>query len=197
MIQETIGYAEGGKLTHVQSSSLELAAAKAGITDSVSLSVIECCERLTVTQLDTLCHFLLRHRRVRDETDLVGEPFLCGSPERGHRNTKPDRWRTRPNGELCCSFCGSANPEVLLAVLIEAGDPEMSTRIEQATGKPHKLYLHRESVPNASVGALHFYTWHLPPPETELAGDIRVAWGGATLWARMKFMAAAERALAQ
>ena len=66
-----------------------------------------------------------------------------------------DRWE-KVGGDRCCSFCGSAHPEELNAML------DLETTKIDVSDKRYKIYIRRPGVSNASFGAIKFYTWHLP-----------------------------------
>ena len=104
-------------------------------------------------------------------TDAAGvgaeESHLCGS--RAHTpipSTWPaeDTWHVRPNGDRCCSFCGSLHPDDWLRLMKEAAKPESKTVIYRSD-KGYKFYVQQEGVANASEGGIKFYTWHIPSEE--------------------------------
>jgi hypothetical protein len=66
----------------------------------------------------------------------------------------PDEWDLI-NGDQVCSYCGSASPETVYALIKEHG-PGL---IERST-KTYKWYLHRPWIPNAAFGAIKYYRWH-------------------------------------
>jgi len=76
------------------------------------------------------------------------------------RDKDSDFWIPRPNGDSCCSFCGSAHPDVFFRVLNEAADPNSSTYIS-LSDKRYKIYLQIDGVVNAMEGPIKFYTQHL------------------------------------
>ena len=70
-----------------------------------------------------------------------------------------DTWESLPNGDRVCSFCGSMHPDDLIALFPEAIDPNSTTRVELST-KQYKLYIQRDTVSNALMGAIKFYRFH-------------------------------------
>jgi hypothetical protein len=96
-----------------------------------------------------------------DETHLclsrATTPISASWPER-------DTWDTRPNGDRCCSFCGSLHPDDWLRLMKDAANPESKTIIDRSD-KGYKFYVQQESVANASEGGIKFYTWHIPSEE--------------------------------
>lgn len=101
------------------------------------------------------------------EDAVTEETHLCLS-----RATTPpapfwpekDTWRMRPNGDRCCSFCGSLHPDDWLRLMKEAADPEKETSIEMST-KTYKFYVRQKGVSSATEGGIKFYTWHIPSKE--------------------------------
>lgn len=73
-----------------------------------------------------------------------------------------DHWRTEPNGDRTCSYCGSWHPDDLIAFLPIATDPAQKEEYINPSTKSYKLYIQRSAVKNASEGAIKFYTWHMP-----------------------------------
>jgi hypothetical protein len=69
----------------------------------------------------------------------------------------PDEWDLI-NGDQVCSYCGSASPETVYALVKQYG-PAI---VERST-KPYKWYLNRASVPNAGFGAIKYYRYHDVP----------------------------------
>ena len=92
----------------------------------------------------------------------TGEMHRCGSRDSGSLDGKgnesaPDEW-IRRGKDRCCSFCGSAHPEEVLAIMRERGFSAI-----EFTSKGYKWYIHRAEVPNASFGAIKYYRWHDTP----------------------------------
>lgn len=75
-----------------------------------------------------------------------------------------DTWNTRPNGDRCCSFCGSLHPDDWLRLMKDAADMSSETVIDP-TDKGYKFYVRQKGVKNASEGGIKFYTWHIPSDE--------------------------------
>ena len=97
--------------------------------------------------------------------DIAQEKQTCGRrmQEFGpwKRTEGLDTWRVELNGDRTCSFCGSMHPTDFLTFLKRI--PEIpGARVEKATGKNYKFYVHRSDVQNASQGAIKFYTHHIP-----------------------------------
>lgn len=98
------------------------------------------------------------------------EPFRC--PERLRVPGSPllpefDEWKTLPNGDRVCSFCGSLHPDDFASILegYVSGRPGFSF---DTTTKSYKRYASKPDVSNASEGGIKFYLWHLPGPGPEL-----------------------------
>lgn len=87
--------------------------------------------------------------------------FLCKSRDQGPRWPGKDHWRTEPNGDRTCSFCGSLHPDDFEKLLAEGADPRSDTKIDPST-KGYKWYVHRSEIKNASEGGIKFYNWHVP-----------------------------------
>lgn len=99
----------------------------------------------------------------------MSEPHQCAE----RRNAMPsilkmvgefDRWDAMPNGDRCCSFCGSLHPDDFKRLVERAAAADDQTWIERST-KGYKWYVHQPGVKNASEGGIKFYTWHLPSEE--------------------------------
>ncbi len=71
----------------------------------------------------------------------------------GNQET-PDEWILRGT-DRCCSYCGSAHPDDVLALIRSSG-----WGVIGFTSKGYKWYLNRQNVPNASFGAIKYYRWH-------------------------------------
>lgn len=65
----------------------------------------------------------------------------------------------RVGGDLVCQYCGSADVSTVLRVIDEHGTDAISL------GKPGKVYIQRPNIPNASFGAIKFYSYHATAAE--------------------------------
>lgn len=97
------------------------------------------------------------------------ERFTCpdrmAAPPGPYRDAKgADMWDVMPNGDRCCSYCGSMSFDDFYRLVQRASDPADGVRVEPST-KGYKWYVHQPGIPNASKGAIKFYTWHLPSQE--------------------------------
>jgi len=98
----------------------------------------------------------------------MADEFMCASRQQGPSNFPgPDRWRTEPNGDRTCSYCGSLHPDDFAAILEGYSKGEPGFRFG-TTDKAYKRYGNRPGVQNAGHGGIKFYTWHLPPEGPEL-----------------------------
>lgn len=90
----------------------------------------------------------------------------CGSPNKPAEDSPfkfgkgDDSWRSEPNGDRTCSFCGSLHPDDAIKHLkryVETGGKEgrFST-----TSKTYKVYVNGPNVKNAAEGGIKFYVWH-------------------------------------
>lgn len=99
----------------------------------------------------------------RQAAQAQGGGFRCqsrdGNPLAGKSCPAPDFWRTRPNGDRTCSFCGSVHPDDAISILTDYVEHKKG-RFDM-TGKGYKFYMSRPDVTNAAEGAIKFYTWHL------------------------------------
>jgi len=76
-----------------------------------------------------------------------------------------DTWEYSPNGDRICSFCGSLHPDDFMELVRQAAEGGAEEVVEiEPSDKSYKIYVGRQSVRNASVGGIKFYTWHLPSP---------------------------------
>lgn len=73
-------------------------------------------------------------------------------------------WRTEPNGDRTCSYCGSLHPDDFLDILRRFAAGEPGYRFELTT-KSYKVYANRPGVQNASQGGIKFYGHHAVPVE--------------------------------
>jgi len=106
---------------------------------------------------------------LRHHEDRVGDAFTCGSRRQPGRvgDEDVDVWLKRPNGDRCCSYCGSLHPGDFEAALKDAADPDSNVRVSQSD-KRYKWYIDGR-VQNAGEGGIKFYTWHVDSKETEQA----------------------------
>lgn len=86
-----------------------------------------------------------------------------------------DGYRTQPNGDKTCTYCGSLSEEDFFDIIEHyvAGDP--GYKFEPASNKRHKWYANRPNVTNASEGGIKFYSWHgdfTPGPELVRKNEI-------------------------
>lgn len=79
----------------------------------------------------------------------------------GPWENKPDldTWKTLPNGDRTCSFCGSMHPQDLLTAIEKL--PETPGLRLEMSDKNYKMYIHRPDIRNAGEGAIKFYMWHV------------------------------------
>lgn len=68
-----------------------------------------------------------------------------------------DFWKTLPNGDKVCSFCGSLSPDNVLAIVEKHG----VGCIEVA--KSYKWYVRQPDVKNALEGGIKYYRYHDTP----------------------------------
>ncbi len=57
--------------------------------------------------------------------------------------------------DLCCSFCGSLNPDRVIDLIKQYG-----FSIINPSTKSYKWYVERLHIPNASFGGIKYYRWH-------------------------------------
>jgi len=92
---------------------------------------------------------------------ILTEKHCCGSKtQQTGSNENDDVWIQRGK-DVVCGYCGSASWETFTKAIDEALKEGSEWRIE-ATDKRYKYYIHNPDVPNASFGAIKFYTWHVP-----------------------------------
>jgi len=87
-----------------------------------------------------------------------------GEPEGG---ALLDGWRVEPNGDHCCTYCGSLREDEFVSIMEKYADGEPGYKWE-TTAKRYKFYANRPGVTNASEGGIKFYGWHIdttPGPE--------------------------------
>lgn len=71
----------------------------------------------------------------------------------------PATYTARPNGDLCCSHCGSLSEKdffEITAAFLEGKEGF----VFDPSDKDYKIYVNRPGVKNASDGGIKFYTWH-------------------------------------
>lgn len=85
---------------------------------------------------------------------------------------KPYTWRTLPNGDRCCGYCGSLHPDDMVDIMYKFIQREEGYNFEP-TDKGYKLYANRGGVLNASDGGIKFYTWHVDEDHEE---EFNAAW---------------------
>lgn len=84
--------------------------------------------------------------------------------ETGVDKALPDTWRKYPNGDRCCSYCGSLHPDDFMKLCTRAlTDPAVSI---DGTDKSYKVYVRQPGVVNASQGGIKFYMQHTPEQPT-------------------------------
>jgi len=66
-----------------------------------------------------------------------------------------DIWTKMPNGDRCCSFCGSIHPSDLIEIVKSHGRGAI-----EFTNKSYKWYVHRPGVSNAMQGGIKYYRYH-------------------------------------
>jgi hypothetical protein len=119
-------------------------------------------------KVDENLQTILRNRHNQSAQNVAnaqGGRFRCTSRDAMSDVNFPynDHWRTEPNGDRCCSYCGSLHFDDAIAIMTvyaEAGDGRFST-----SDKRYKYYMNRKGVQNAAQGGIKFYTWHLPGDE--------------------------------
>lgn len=88
--------------------------------------------------------------------EITKEEVKCPrNPGFGPLTKGPHYWN-KVGDDRVCGYCGSLHPEDLLKLVKERGP-----QIIQRTDKDYKIYVNRPEVPNASFGAIKFYTPHL------------------------------------
>lgn len=97
----------------------------------------------------------------------VSEKFMCprgiGSPV--HVYGGESEWTIKPNGDRCCSYCGSLHPDDFWRLVAEA---EENSGIDIfPSDNTYKIYVRRPDVKNATEGGIKFYTMHLDKDATE------------------------------
>jgi len=94
----------------------------------------------------------------KSEIDLL-ERQTCGRrmSEYGPWEKKEniDVWNKMPNGDRCCSFCGSLHPMDVIDIAKKFG-----VNAIQTTTKSYKWYIHRDNVRNALEGGIKYYRHH-------------------------------------
>lgn len=90
------------------------------------------------------------------------QTFLCGRRAEGGASVmgeSRDHWRVEPNGDRCCSYCGSLHEEDFTAIM--EGFVEGKEGFEfGTTTKAYKVYARRPGVSNATEGGIKFYGVH-------------------------------------
>ena len=66
----------------------------------------------------------------------------------------PDYW-DKVGDDLVCSYCGSAHPDTVVALIEKYG-----LKVISKSAKSYKWYLKQDNVPNAGFGAIKFYLPH-------------------------------------
>lgn len=96
----------------------------------------------------------------KSEIDAL-ERMTCGrrgeTPFTG-KDQNADYWRTKPNGDRTCSFCGSMHPMDVIKAIEEDGFGVIG-----GTDKSYKWYVRRPNVQNASEGGIKYYKQHDTP----------------------------------
>lgn len=114
---------------------------------------------------------------------MVSETFFCGrgagpnSPFKAPMNGEAT-WRTEPNGDRTCSYCGSLHPDDFLDIMEKyaAGTPGYRFSL---TDKSYKVYAQRDGVENASQGGIKFYGAHAVPEGDPRRAAHEAAWKAA------------------
>jgi hypothetical protein len=97
----------------------------------------------------------------------------------GHEAT----WRVMPNGDRCCSHCGSLHEDDFIAIIEAYGNGEAGYRFDPST-KTYKRYAYRPGVQNASQGGIKFYGWHVSKegPEAEFKRRCEIHYKAMQRW---------------
>lgn len=138
------------------------------------------CEFGAEGYLDVAAHVTQSHP---DET------FLCG---RRHElpsvmGDSRDYWRKEPNGDRCCSYCGSLSEEGLVEIMEKFVAGEPGYKFEHTT-KSYKVYANRPGVSNAGQGGIKFYMVHVDQAHADF-GKRKELFGKASELAREKLRA--------
>lgn len=94
-----------------------------------------------------------------DRRDIIAPPtgFTCGTRSDGKSGL--EYWEKRPNGDRCCSYCGSLSEEDFIAICEAYANGEPGYDFDTTT-KSYKRYARRPGVQNAMQGGIKFYGWH-------------------------------------
>lgn len=87
-------------------------------------------------------------------------------------------WRTEPNGDRCCSYCGSLHPDDFLDIMQRYAAGEEGYHFDLTT-KSYKVYARRPGVQNASQGGIKFYGHHAVPEGHADRAAHEAAWAAA------------------
>lgn len=79
-----------------------------------------------------------------------------------------------PNGDRCCSWCGSLHPEDLIDIIYGYIEGTEGYHLS-FTDKSYKLYVNRPGVRNASEGGIKFYVDHEDGHHEEIRAAIELA----------------------
>lgn len=109
-----------------------------------------------------------------DTSDAHFCPDRVNAPPAFAQAIPHDTWDVKPNGDRCCSWCGSLHFEDFKRILARAADMNDETLLDRST-KSYKLYVRSPNVSNASEGGIKFYTWHIPEGEEIFIRDAVVA----------------------
>lgn len=109
---------------------------------------------------------LLWRRAVNKYREMTCERQYCPRREESWQgqntngNEKPDYWYKKPNGDRCCSYCGSLHFDDMRRLVKKCLVSE-DVSIEPSD-KNYKVYVRQAGVKNAGEGAIKFYMQHVP-----------------------------------
>lgn len=110
-------------------------------------------------EANELAYTLANTQQATDPQDVQTCPDRMMNAGPWERKEGLDSWK-KFGSDRCCSFCGSAHPDELDAML------DLETTKIDVSDKRYKIYIRRPAVSNANTGAIKFYTWHLPTDPT-------------------------------
>lgn len=121
----------------------------------------------------------------------MSEKFFCGrgpgpdSPFNAPFNGEAE-WKSQPNGDRTCSYCGSLHPDDFLDIMQRYAAGEEGYHFG-LTDKAYKVYANRSGVQNASHGGIKFYGAHAVPEGDPKRAEHEAAWTAAVAKYRADF----------
>ncbi len=97
-------------------------------------------------------------------------------------------WEKRPNGDRCCSYCGSLHPDDFLDIMQRYAAGEEGYHFG-LTDKSYKVYVSRPGVRNAGDGGIKFYGHHAVSKDHPDRAAHEAAWRAAVEKHRADFQA--------